>query len=159
MLKQFLITFCLFWLFQAWFILPMNNMWWEQKIAVYYQDFKKEKSKNKWTNRWKERHGYNYSVPKDLAPFLSEEKDTLLLPPKKYFTKIEPQLDPYLQWLDHRWFYYMADKKIRLATIDSESLNNATHTILFDNKSGFFLQPLKEKTLKDSLITLFKEVK
>ncbi|MFQ3576374.1 MAG: hypothetical protein SNJ77_08065 [Cytophagales bacterium] len=157
MLKQLIITFFLFWLFQAWFAFPQNKLWWNQRIAAYYKDYKKEKSKTKWENRWKERHSYNYSVPKDLSKFLSEQKDTLLLPPKKYFTKIEPQLDPLLQWLDIRWFYYMADKKIPLTFLGDQKLQNATQTILFDKQNGFYLFSLKNQTQKDSLISVFQK--
>lgn len=156
-LKQILITFCLFWVFQLWFALPKVNSWWEQRIAAYYKDYKKEKTKTKWEKRWNERHSYNYSVPKDFAALLSEEKDVLLLPPKKYYTKIEPKLDPFLQWLDPRWFYYMADKKIKLAMLQQNNVSSATHTILFSNQNGFYLQPLNNPNIKDSIITVFKK--
>jgi len=157
MIKQIIITFIVFWLFQFWFALPKNKTWWEQRISVYYKDYKKEKIKTKWEKRWEERHGYNYLVPKQIAQNLSEEKDTLLLPPKKYFIEAEPNLEPFLQWLDPRWFYYMAEKKIHLANLTDEWHENSTHTVLYSKNTGFSLQRLDKQNVKDSLLDLFKK--
>jgi hypothetical protein len=157
MFKQVIIAAGLFLLIQVWIQLPMNNEWWKERIGSYYKEYKTQKRKMNLDFRWEERHGYNYLVPKQMASFLDEEKDVLLLPPKAYFTNINPQVGPVLQWLDARWFYYMAEKKVKLAYMTDSSYQSASHAVLFNNQSGFYLQPLDNPAIKDTLFATFKK--
>ncbi len=152
--KQILLSLALIIIIKLIFSLPILEIWWKNRLGSYYLEYKSRKKNIKAEEKWVNRHGMEYEIPKFIQKNINPQKDIFLFPPAQYLKDVLGEQAP-TQWLDKRWFCYMAESKILTITIEDSMFLKANKTFMYNTISGFFIQEMTDSSSRAKVIEAF----
>jgi len=127
--RQLAVTIGLFLLIFSYMSLPVNRLWFINRISPYVKNMSKQFKDNDMERRMKARHGFNYALPEYVFN-QTADNSSVLLPPKFH---VKAQYSPkQFQWHHPIWHYYFFGPRNRILfdPKKEQDLSGITHAVI-----------------------------